>query len=154
MANLLCTLSTQLIPLHYPDILFHRSSTTVSLKTCPPPPPNLSTYQLITSGLIYLLTGCYGNPIAQENVQHWVRKELLFRSLVLKDTYFVRTTCYIDQMGAWYDNRTKQEVMNLLILKQLQQAVGSFGLTGLDKLLSFMIVKELQVRQLYVIWFY
>ena len=74
--------------------------------------------------------------------------------LVLKDTYFVRTTCYIDQMGAWYDNRTKQEVMNLLILKQLQQAVGSFGLTGLDKLLSFMIVKELQVWQLYVIWFY
>ena len=56
-----------------------------------------------------------------------------------------RTTCYIDQMGAWYDSRTKQEVMNLLILKQLQQAVGSFGLTGLDKLLSFMIVKELQV---------
>ena len=39
--------------------------------------------------------------------------------------------------------------MNLLILKQLQQAVGSFGLTGLDKLLSFMIVKELQVWQLF-----
>lgn len=58
-----------------------------------------------------------------------------------------KTTCYIDQMGAWYDNRTKQEVMNLLILKQLQQAVGSFGLTGLDKLLSFMIVKELQKFQ-------
>ncbi|XP_020632450.1 WASH complex subunit 5-like [Orbicella faveolata] len=58
-----------------------------------------------------------------------------------------RTTCYIDQMGAWYDSRTKQEVMNLLILKQLQQAVGSFGLTGLDKLLSFMIVKELQKFQ-------
>lgn len=56
-----------------------------------------------------------------------------------------RTTCYIDQMGAWYDSRTKQEVMNLLILRQLQQGVGSFGLTGLDKLLSFMIVKELQV---------
>ena len=53
-------------------------------------------------------------------------------------------------MGAWYDSRTKQEVMNLLILKQLQQAVGSFGLTGLDKLLSFMIVKELQVRKLLV----
>ena len=53
-------------------------------------------------------------------------------------------------MGAWYDSRTKQEVMNLLILKQLQQAVGSFGLTGLDKLLSFMIVKELQVQKLFV----
>ncbi|XP_073257126.1 WASH complex subunit 5-like isoform X2 [Porites lutea] len=58
-----------------------------------------------------------------------------------------KTTCYIDQMGAWYDSRTKQEVMNLLILKKLQQGVGSFGLTGLDKLLSFMIVKELQKFQ-------
>lgn len=58
-----------------------------------------------------------------------------------------KTTCYIDQMGAWYDSRTKQEVMNLLILRQLQQGVGSFGLTGLDKLLSFMIVKELQKFQ-------
>lgn len=48
-------------------------------------------------------------------------------------------------MGAWYDTKTKQEVMNLLILRQLQQSVGTFGLTGLDKLLSFMIVKELQV---------
>lgn len=56
-----------------------------------------------------------------------------------------RVTCYIDQMGAWYDTKTKQEVMNLLILRQLQQSVGTFGLTGLDKLLSFMIVKELQV---------
>ncbi|EDO30084.1 predicted protein [Nematostella vectensis] len=55
-----------------------------------------------------------------------------------------RVTCYIDQMGAWYDSRTKQEVMNLLIIRQLQQSVGTFGLTGLDKLLSFMIVKELQ----------
>ncbi|XP_020897630.1 WASH complex subunit 5 [Exaiptasia diaphana] len=55
-----------------------------------------------------------------------------------------RVTCYIDQMGAWYDTRTKQEVMNLLVLRQLQQSVGTFGLIGLDKLLSFMIVKELQ----------
>jgi len=53
-------------------------------------------------------------------------------------------------MGAWYDSRTKQEVMNLLILKQLQQAVGSNGLSGLDKLLSFIIVKELRVRKLFV----
>ncbi|XP_031552063.1 WASH complex subunit 5-like [Actinia tenebrosa] len=55
-----------------------------------------------------------------------------------------KTTCYIDQMGAWYDTRTKQEAMNLLILRQLQQSVGTFGLIGLDKLLSFMIVKEIQ----------
>lgn len=49
-------------------------------------------------------------------------------------------------MGAWYDTKTKQEVMNLLVLRQLQQSVGTFGLIGLDKLLSFMIVKELQVN--------
>ena len=73
-------------------------------------------------------------------------------AIVTTSCYLIncRTTCYIDQMGAWYDSRTKQEVMNLLILKQLQQAVGSFGLTGLDKLLSFMIVKELQVWKLFV----
>ena len=68
----------------------------------------------------------------------------------MSKTYpFFRITCCIDQMGAWYDYRIKQEVMNLLILKQLQQAVGSFGLTGLDNLLSFMIVKEVQVWQLF-----
>ena len=50
-------------------------------------------------------------------------------------------------MGAWYDSRTKHEVMNMLILRQLQQSVGTFGLTGLDKLLSFMTVKELQVSR-------
>ena len=36
--------------------------------------------------------------------------------------------------------------MNLLLFRELQYSVDSFGLTGLDKLLSFMIVKELQVR--------
>lgn len=78
----------------------------------------------------------------------WLFSFRVHTSTSNKSCIYCRTTVYIDQMGAWYDSRTKQEVMNLLILKQLQQAVGSFGLTGLDKLLSFMIVKELQVREL------
>ena len=57
-----------------------------------------------------------------------------------------RSTCYIEENGAWYDNRTKEEVANLLLFRELQFSVHTFGLTGLDKLLSFMIVKELQVR--------
>ena len=57
-----------------------------------------------------------------------------------------RSTFYIEENGAWYDNRTKEEVANLLLFRELQFSVHTFGLTGLDKLLSFMIVKELQVR--------
>ena len=33
---------------------------------------------------------------------------------------FVRTTSYIDQMSAWYDKRTTQEVVNLKLWEQLQ----------------------------------
>ncbi|ESP05218.1 hypothetical protein LOTGIDRAFT_180993 [Lottia gigantea] len=59
-----------------------------------------------------------------------------------------RTTIYIDQMKAWYDVKTKQEVANRTLFQQIHRAVGSFGLSGLDRLLCFMIVKELQNFQL------
>jgi len=55
-----------------------------------------------------------------------------------------QNTVYVEKMGAWYDNRTQQEVMNRRICTQLQNGVGTFGLTGLDRFFSFMIVKELQ----------
>ncbi|XP_064625132.1 WASH complex subunit 5-like isoform X2 [Lineus longissimus] len=55
-----------------------------------------------------------------------------------------KLTSYIDQMNSWYDNRTKQEIVNLKIFQLLERSVGTFGLTGLDRLISFMIVKELQ----------
>ncbi|XP_060076742.1 WASH complex subunit 5-like [Ylistrum balloti] len=58
-----------------------------------------------------------------------------------------RVTCYIDQMKSWYDLKTKQELVNRNLFQQLQRAVGSFGLAGLDRLLCFMIVKELQIYQ-------
>jgi len=53
-------------------------------------------------------------------------------------------------MNAWYDIRTREEVLNLSIFSLVQKSIGTPGLVGLDKLLSFMIVKELQVS-LYLI---
>lgn len=55
-----------------------------------------------------------------------------------------KTTMYIDQMKAWYDMRTKHEITNRKLFEKIHRAVGSFGLSGLDRLLCFMIVKELQ----------
>ena len=56
-----------------------------------------------------------------------------------------RTTFYAEQRNTWYDIRTKQTVVDILLFRKLHRAVGSFGLSGLDRLLSFMIVKELQL---------
>lgn len=56
-----------------------------------------------------------------------------------------RTTIFIEQMNAWYDCRTKEEVLNTSIFALVQNSIGTSGLVGLDKLLSFMLVKELQV---------
>ena len=56
-----------------------------------------------------------------------------------------RTTFYAEQRNTWYDVRTKQPILDILLFRKLHRAVGSFGLTGVDRLLSFMIVKELQL---------
>ena len=55
-----------------------------------------------------------------------------------------KTTAYIDQMKAWYDIRTKTEITNRALFSKIHRATGSFGLAGLDRLLCFMVVKELQ----------
>uniref|UniRef100_A0A671MCB3 WASH complex subunit 5 n=1 Tax=Sinocyclocheilus anshuiensis TaxID=1608454 RepID=A0A671MCB3_9TELE len=55
-----------------------------------------------------------------------------------------KTTCYIDQLNTWYDMRTHQEVTNNRLFSEIQDTLGTFGLNGLDRLLCFMIVKELQ----------
>ncbi|PIO24305.1 hypothetical protein AB205_0124900, partial [Aquarana catesbeiana] len=55
-----------------------------------------------------------------------------------------KVTCYIDQMNTWYDMRTHQEVTNSCLFSEIQYSLGTFGLNGLDRLLCFMIVKELQ----------
>lgn len=59
--------------------------------------------------------------------------------------YFNRITCYIDQMNTWYDLKSHQEVTNNRLFSEIQNTLGTFGLNGLDRLLCFMIVKELQV---------
>ncbi|MBN3315330.1 WASC5 protein, partial [Atractosteus spatula] len=55
-----------------------------------------------------------------------------------------KVTCYIDQMNTWYDMKTRQEVTNNRLFSEIQDTLGTFGLNGLDRLLCFMIVKELQ----------
>ncbi|XP_029447872.1 LOW QUALITY PROTEIN: WASH complex subunit 5 [Rhinatrema bivittatum] len=55
-----------------------------------------------------------------------------------------KVTCYIDQMNTWYDMKTHQEVTNNHLFSEIQDSLGTFGLNGLDRLLCFMIVKELQ----------
>uniref|UniRef100_A0A8C8BGL1 WASH complex subunit 5 n=1 Tax=Otus sunia TaxID=257818 RepID=A0A8C8BGL1_9STRI len=55
-----------------------------------------------------------------------------------------KITCYIDQMNTWYDIKTHQEVTNSRLFSEIQDTLGTFGLNGLDRLLCFMIVKELQ----------
>ncbi|XP_069477717.1 WASH complex subunit 5 isoform X2 [Ambystoma mexicanum] len=55
-----------------------------------------------------------------------------------------KVTCYIDQMSTWYDTKTHQEVTSGRLFSEIQDSLGTFGLNGLDRLLCFMIVKELQ----------
>ncbi|XP_047143782.1 WASH complex subunit 5 isoform X1 [Hydra vulgaris] len=55
-----------------------------------------------------------------------------------------KTTTYIEQLSSWFDIRTREEVMNSSIFSLIQKSIGTPGLVGLDKLISFMIVKELQ----------
>ncbi|TRZ00445.1 hypothetical protein DNTS_004045, partial [Danionella cerebrum] len=59
-----------------------------------------------------------------------------------------KTTCYIEQLNTWYDVKTHQEVTNNRLFSEIQGTLGTFGLNGLDRLLCFMIVKELQVKPL------
>lgn len=69
----------------------------------------------------------------------------LFISSLTNIGPFYRVTCYIDQMNTWYDLRSHQEVTNNRLFSEIQNTLGTFGLNGLDRLLCFMIVKELQV---------
>lgn len=55
-----------------------------------------------------------------------------------------KMTCYIDQLNTWYDIKTHQEVTSSRLFSEIQNTLGTFGLNGLDRLLCFMIVKELQ----------
>ncbi|XP_065061996.1 WASH complex subunit 5-like [Rhopilema esculentum] len=55
-----------------------------------------------------------------------------------------KTTLYCDQMNAWYDMKTREELLNSTIFSLIQKSLDTPGLVGLDRLMSFMIVRELQ----------
>lgn len=54
------------------------------------------------------------------------------------------TSIFIDAMNVWYDARSSAEIMDARAFLQLERALGSFGLAGFDRLLSFMITTGLQ----------
>ena len=58
---------------------------------------------------------------------------------------FSRSTIYVEHMTTWYDLKSHKEVINLKVFSKINKSLGIAGLTGLDKLLSFMIVTEIQV---------
>ncbi|KAJ9583230.1 hypothetical protein L9F63_022420, partial [Diploptera punctata] len=55
-----------------------------------------------------------------------------------------KTTVYVEHMTAWYDMKTHNEIINLKFFSKITKSVGTAGLTGLDRLISFMIVTEIQ----------
>jgi len=62
---------------------------------------------------------------------------------LLQHTHY-HNTIFLDQMAAWYD-KDGRELIGIRTFDLLLRSVGVFGVTGLDRLLCFMIVKELQV---------
>jgi len=50
----------------------------------------------------------------------------------------------LDLLGAWYDTSGK-EMVSMRTFSLLMKSVGVFGLTGLDKLLSFMLVTDIKM---------
>ncbi|XP_046411198.1 WASH complex subunit 5 isoform X1 [Neodiprion fabricii] len=55
-----------------------------------------------------------------------------------------KTTVYIEHTIAWYDLKTQTEVLNHKIFSGILKAMGIPGLTGLDKLISFLAFTEIE----------
>lgn len=55
-----------------------------------------------------------------------------------------RATVYIEHSLAWYDIKTQVEVLNYKVFSVILETIGTPGLSGLDKLISFLIVVELE----------
>ncbi|RWS06411.1 WASH complex subunit strumpellin-like protein, partial [Dinothrombium tinctorium] len=55
-----------------------------------------------------------------------------------------KLTIYVHPTTCWYDNKTHVEVTNIRLFSLLMKSIGTAGVNGLDRLLSFMIVTEIQ----------
>lgn len=63
---------------------------------------------------------------------------------------FSRSTVYIEHSLAWYDIKTQNEVLNHKVFSAILETIGTPGLSGLDKLVSFFIVLELEALVHYI----
>ncbi|KYM92896.1 WASH complex subunit strumpellin [Atta colombica] len=61
-----------------------------------------------------------------------------------------RTIVYIEHSLAWYDIKTQNEVLNYKVFSVILETIGTPGLSGLDKLISFFIVIELEALVHYI----
>lgn len=59
---------------------------------------------------------------------------------------YFRSTTYVENAMAWFDLKTRNQVLNFKVFADIRNSFGVSGLIGLDKLISFMIVINLQVR--------
>jgi len=66
-----------------------------------------------------------------------------FARELLQQTNHRRTT-YLDQMSAWFDPTSGRELVGIKTFAQLLRSLGVYGISGLDRLLCFMTVKDLQ----------
>ncbi|EGD78584.1 WASH complex subunit strumpellin [Salpingoeca rosetta] len=54
------------------------------------------------------------------------------------------TAMYLEKTRSWYDLKTRAKVLGPDMFKEMQESLDTFGLNGLDKLFSFMLVADLQ----------
>lgn len=54
-----------------------------------------------------------------------------------------KSTIYVPQMRTWYDSKTKAEIVNPKLFTLMIKSIGTAGLNGLDRLMSFMINSEI-----------
>ena len=57
-----------------------------------------------------------------------------------------KTTVFVSFTNSWYDAKSQNQVMTLLLFSQLERAISTSGLAGLDTLFAFMIATEISVR--------
>lgn len=62
----------------------------------------------------------------------------------LLNTIDPKSTFYVEQHSAWMDIKTKLKVADLDLFKRILKAVSVPGLVGLDRIISFIITKQLQ----------
>ena len=106
------------------------------------------------------------NSFMQKKIYHWNSKYQsdsipipYFERESEKETYSIlgrlvqhilaltdpRRTMYIPALGSWYDLTTQKEVVGTRTFTSITNAVGTTGLSALDRLFCFLVARDLQV---------